>query len=174
MNNIYLLQRYNFSSKLNFFLLFCSHFSMPSVPNIRGMDEFEGCQLHSHCYRRNHRYKNRRVLVIGSGPSGRDISVECAEVAKKVSYTHYHFQTQSKTFVRKHNFKFFQSIQVYLCCGREMPKTEFHDNVVKKHKVLCLKKQEVHFCDGTIHQIDDIIYCTGKYSLFESNEQLYE
>lgn len=48
------------------------------------MESFTGSQIHSLCYRRNNIFKDKKVLVVGAGPSGMDIGVDIAEVAEKV------------------------------------------------------------------------------------------
>lgn len=40
--------------------------------------------MHSYHYRNNNSYRNKRVLIVGSGASGLDISLECSEVATLV------------------------------------------------------------------------------------------
>lgn len=48
------------------------------------MESFPGSQIHSLCYRRNNIFKDKKVLIVGAGPSGMDIGVDVAEVAEKV------------------------------------------------------------------------------------------
>lgn len=59
-------------------------FSKPQLPEIIGAETFGGDQIHSHYYRRNDRYKDKRLLIVGAAISGQDISTECSKVAKKV------------------------------------------------------------------------------------------
>lgn len=54
------------------------------MPNIPGLENFEGTKIHSGKYRGNIPYQNKNVLIIGQGPSALDICLECAEVADKV------------------------------------------------------------------------------------------
>lgn len=66
-------------------VLVCNgHNALPFVPNIPGMDEFNGIQIHSHDYRIPEHYKNMNILIIGAGPSGIDICKDVAKVAKQV------------------------------------------------------------------------------------------
>lgn len=66
-------------------VLVCNgHNASPFIPNIPGMDEFNGIQIHSHDYRVPEHYKNMNVLIIGAGPSGVDICKDVANVAKQV------------------------------------------------------------------------------------------
>ncbi|OWZ24762.1 Flavin-binding monooxygenase [Phytophthora megakarya] len=54
------------------------HFSKPSFAPIKGIDNFKGVVSHSRSYRTSEPYKGKRVVVIGRGPSGQDISLELA------------------------------------------------------------------------------------------------
>nr|CCA14754.1 flavinbinding monooxygenaselike protein putative [Albugo laibachii Nc14] len=65
------------------------HFAKPAYPTIEGMQYFEGSHLHSHDYRRPESFENKRILLIGMGPSGDDISKELVNSGAKeviVSY----------------------------------------------------------------------------------------
>lgn len=59
-------------------------FSKPKLPQIPGMETFTGNQIHSHNYRRNTPYEDKRLLVVGVGTSGLEISLDCSKVTKKV------------------------------------------------------------------------------------------
>lgn len=61
------------------------NYSVPKYPTIEGIDKFQGRTIHSHIYRKSDPFRNRRVVLIGGGPSGVDISRIVAEVASKVS-----------------------------------------------------------------------------------------
>ncbi|CAI5735302.1 unnamed protein product [Peronospora destructor] len=54
------------------------HFSKPSFATINGIQHFKGVVSHSRSYRTRAPYKGKRVVVIGRGPSGQDISLELA------------------------------------------------------------------------------------------------
>ncbi|CAI2179243.1 9596_t:CDS:10 [Funneliformis geosporum] len=60
------------------------HHRYPRTPKYIGMDKFTNKQIHSHLYRRASDYENKRVLVVGCGNSGMDISVELSSVASQV------------------------------------------------------------------------------------------
>lgn len=55
----------------------------PILPHIDGMDDFAGDLYHAHDYRNPAQLIGKRVLVVGNGPSGVDISVAAGEVADK-------------------------------------------------------------------------------------------
>lgn len=61
-----------------------SHYSVPKIPSIKDIEKFCGRQTHSHDYREPEPFKGERVVILGAGPSGVDISLEVAAVAKEV------------------------------------------------------------------------------------------
>ena len=65
------------------------HFFEPQTPDINGLDNFPGPVLHSHLYRTSHAFTNKKVLIVGSGPSGIDITITLAPHATAV-YLAYH------------------------------------------------------------------------------------
>ncbi|KAL3667997.1 hypothetical protein V7S43_006871 [Phytophthora oleae] len=54
------------------------HFSQPSLAPINGIEHYKGVVSHSRAYRTPEPFKGKRVVVIGRGPSGQDISLELA------------------------------------------------------------------------------------------------
>lgn len=89
--------------------------------------------MHSHDYRRPEQYQNETVLIIGCGPSGRDILYEVAPKAKKVIFSHH----------RNLN-------------GHILP-----SNVTQVTDVKCFKENSVQFEDDAEEQISCILFCTG-------------
>lgn len=60
------------------------HFSTPWTPEIPGQETFEGSQIHSRFYRMPESYRDQKVLVLGAGPSGQDISRHISVAAQEV------------------------------------------------------------------------------------------
>jgi predicted membrane channel-forming protein YqfA (hemolysin III family) len=60
------------------------HYSVPHVPEIKGIEEFKGLVQHSKVYRSAESYRNLRVVVLGAASSGMDIAVEVSTAAEKV------------------------------------------------------------------------------------------
>lgn len=118
-------------------VLVCNgHFSTPSLPRYRDSDKFMGRQIHSHDYRTPNQFSGKRVLIVGAGPSGVDISQEIAQFAAQVLWSHH-------SATRK--------IQV--------------DNIIEKADVARLIERGAVFVDGSIDYFDEIVYCTGyKYT----------
>lgn len=50
-----------------------------------GQDLFGGTIEHSHNFRNPEKFKGKRVLVIGAGPSGLDLTLHISSVAEYVS-----------------------------------------------------------------------------------------
>ncbi|GAB1420634.1 NAD(P)/FAD-dependent oxidoreductase [Anaerolineales bacterium] len=56
-------------------------FGAPIYPAIKGLDRFEGTFIHAHDYHSAKPFQDQRVLIIGNGPSGVDISIDVAQSA---------------------------------------------------------------------------------------------
>nr|CBX26643.1 flavin-dependent monooxygenase (ZvFMOa) [Zonocerus variegatus] len=106
----------------------------PLYPNVEGRTIFRGRQIHAHEFRCPDSFRNRRVLVIGAGPSGHDLALNISYVAKQV-------------FISRRELKTVEGL--------------FPDNVTEKPLLTSLSEYTAHFSDGTSTDIDDIIYCTG-------------
>lgn len=59
-------------------------FGNPITPNIEGINNFSGSLIHSHDFEGAAQVMGERVLVVGNGPSGIDVSVAAAETAQSV------------------------------------------------------------------------------------------
>ncbi|KAE8727604.1 putative indole-3-pyruvate monooxygenase YUCCA10 [Hibiscus syriacus] len=57
----------------------------PFTPEIEGLDAFPGDVLHSTQFRNGKAFKNRKVLVVGSGNSGMEIAIELANHGAETS-----------------------------------------------------------------------------------------
>nr|XP_023028752.1 senecionine N-oxygenase-like [Leptinotarsa decemlineata] len=105
-----------------------------SIPHIPGKENFNGSIIHSHDYRKPDSYKNKRVLVIGSGSSGKDVTKFVANVAEKVILSH----------------------RSPLDSSFKLP-----PGVVTKPVVMEFKETSVLFADGSEEDIDAVVFCTG-------------
>lgn len=119
-------------------MLVCNgHFSTPSIPHFEGNNVFRGMQIHSHDYKIPHQFAGKRVLVIGGGPSGVDISQEVSKCARTVFWSNH--LTPSKVITAT--------------------------NLLQKTDVKKLTEDGALFMDGSSEVFDGIIYCTGyKYT----------
>ncbi|XP_064536619.1 senecionine N-oxygenase [Drosophila montana] len=117
------------------FIYVCNgHYTEPDMPTIEGMDLFEGRQIHSHLYRKAEKFKDEKVLVIGAGPSGMDITNHIRKEAKHV-YLSHHLTTT--------------------------PNTAFMGNVTQKPDVERFTKDGAIFKDGSRETFEHVVHCTG-------------
>lgn len=128
----------NETSLFDIVLVCNGHFSVPDIPNIEASNLYLGNQMHSHDYRTATRFKNKKVLIVGAGPSGVDISHEIACLATKV----------------------------FLSNDSNPPKQQALDNIIQKADVLKLTTVGAEFKDGTCEMFDEIVYCTGYKTTF--------
>lgn len=56
-------------------------FNNPQMPLIEGIDSFQGELMHSKDFKHPDQVKGKRVMIVGNGPSGTDISIAAGEVA---------------------------------------------------------------------------------------------
>lgn len=56
-------------------------FTNPNIPNITGMNDYNGLILHSKDYKNDVEFRNKRVIVVGGGNSAVQIAVELANTA---------------------------------------------------------------------------------------------
>lgn len=117
-------------------VLVCNgHYSKPRVPDIPGMDGFEGLTLHSHNYRNSKFFEGKRVAVLGTASSGVDITREISEVAETVYWCGDIFTSGSGVTSR--------GIHLY-------------------PNPLCFNGSSLEFPDGVVvPDIDVFIFCTG-------------
>jgi hypothetical protein len=59
-------------------------FCNPIKPDIPGLDTFTGTVIHAHDFRTPQDFAGKRVLVVGNGPSGVDISIDIGKVSPPV------------------------------------------------------------------------------------------
>ncbi len=55
-------------------------FGAPKMPNIPGLDEFQGTAIHGHDYHGPEPFAGQRVMVVGNGPTGVDLAPELSSV----------------------------------------------------------------------------------------------
>ncbi|KAJ3648320.1 hypothetical protein Zmor_020131 [Zophobas morio] len=112
------------------------HYKDAIIPEISGICSFQGDISHSCHYRTHEIYKGKRVLIIGAGTSGCDISGKISSVADKV----------------------------YVSC-KSKPFFPLPDSACEKPLVKEIDGNTAVFTDGTSAKIDAILYCTGyRYS----------
>lgn len=84
-----MLESYNHQTKetkteaFDYLMVANGHHWDPRMPRLEG--SFSGEVLHSHAYKHNRPFRDKRVLVVGGGNSACDVAVECSRVSE---YTH--------------------------------------------------------------------------------------
>ncbi|CAF4910938.1 unnamed protein product [Pieris macdunnoughi] len=134
--------------EFDYVIVATGHFSQPNRPVLNGEHIFKGNIIHSHDYREPDSYRGRKVLSVGAGPSGLDITLDIASVADTVYHSHHS------------PMKF---------------KTQFPPNYVKKPDIKEFNETGVLFVDGSYADVDDVIYCTGylfNYSFLDESAGL--
>lgn len=63
-------------------ILATGRFPKPYTPDIPGIDRFSGTILHSHDYKGSEAFTGQRVMVVGNGPSGVDLTVALPQHAR--------------------------------------------------------------------------------------------
>lgn len=111
------------------------HYTKPFYPEIDGMNTFTGRRFHSHNYRQPEQVKDETVLIIGGGPSGKDIALEAATSAKKILFSTH----------------------------RDITKMTLAANVIPKADVKKINGLNVEFDDGSVEEISMILFCTGDF-----------
>lgn len=93
-----------------------------------------GSVIHSHDYKEPETYKDRRVLLVGAGASGLDLATQLHNITNKLLHSHHLVYNQPK----------------------------FSDHYVKKPDIKAFTTNGVVFKDGTVEEVDDVIFCTGR------------
>lgn len=124
-------------------ILCTSRFGCPVIPgSIKNLDQFMGKLEHSLSYREPSPYKNKRVALLGTGPSGEDLSREISQSANRVFVCAHH---GSRTFLLPE--KGFYGARKNI---------SRHGNVVA-----CYDKNLILENGHSLENIDIFILCTG-------------
>lgn len=110
------------------------HHSNQFIPKYEGLNGFVGHKMHSHDYRRPDQYEDETVLIVGAGPSGRDIVYEVATKAKRVIMSHH----------------------------RNLGKSVLPSNVEQVGDIKRFKANSVQFVNDEEQPITCILFCTGE------------
>ncbi len=110
------------------------HFSVPFIPEYKGMDSFPGRIMHSHDFRDAEEFRDKDIIVLGSSYSAEDVALQCNKYGAK-----------SVTIGYRHN-----------PMGFKWPK-----GMKEVHYLDRLEGKKAIFKDGTQQDADVIILCTG-------------
>ncbi|KAJ3183160.1 hypothetical protein HDU85_002185 [Gaertneriomyces sp. JEL0708] len=158
------------------YVLVCTgHYSQPHIPDFPGAQEWLSDQrrsiVHSIHYRTPLPYRQKTVVVVGAGPSGRDISREIADVAKKTYWVARRGSTPTGNLVVKQGIEKFGKAEVcftdgsvaddvtlVLCAtGYEYSFPFLKGGTLKEERLDGYPSQEL---TGNTNQI---LTCTGKF-----------
>ncbi|XP_070575792.1 uncharacterized protein [Ptychodera flava] len=109
------------------------HYAIPKIPDLPGIDDFQGQIMHSHNYRHPQVFKDKSVVLLGAGSSGKDIALDICEFAKKAILSH----------------------------NKEQMICQLPSNMTEKPGIERLTEKEVLFTDGTSEPTDVLLLCTG-------------
>lgn len=167
------------------------------MPDFPGVELFKGTIIHSKKYKVPYPFKDQRVLVVGVGASGLDISSELAHHSKSVYLSSRsgnwitpkttlfglptdHLSTRATNSVPKTVINFAMQSLIQLHHGdldQLKPKHTFTEStpvigsqvfehidsgkIIVKPNIEKFDSNKVYFIDGTNHEIDAVIFCTG-------------
>ncbi len=118
----------------DFVVVSTGHFSVPYIPEYKGMNSFPGRIMHSHDFRDAEEFRNKNVIVLGSSYSAEDVALQCNKYGAK-----------SVTIGYRNN-----------AMGFKWPK-----GMKEVHYLDRLEGKKAIFKDGTGQDADVIILCTG-------------
>ena len=137
-----------FKDNFDFVVVSSGHFSVPFIPEYKGMDKFPGRIMHSHDFRDAEEFRDKNVIVLGSSYSAEDIALQCNKYGAK-----------SVTIGYRHN-----------PMGFKWP-----NGMKEVHYLDKLEGKKAIFKDGTEQEADVVILCTGylhHFPFLEKNLQL--
>uniref|UniRef100_A0A0E0IWB3 Flavin-containing monooxygenase n=2 Tax=Oryza TaxID=4527 RepID=A0A0E0IWB3_ORYNI len=114
------------------------HCTVPLVPKLRGIGNWQGKQMHSHNYRTPEPFQDQIVVVVGLGASGVDIAREISNVAKEVHIASRYTEDR-------------------------LGKVDTFQNTWLHSEVDCIQDDgQVRFSEGSASiAADTFLYCTG-------------
>ncbi|KAF2690200.1 FAD/NAD(P)-binding domain-containing protein [Lentithecium fluviatile CBS 122367] len=125
------------------------HYSVPYIPDIPGLEEFErarpGSVKHSKMYRGRDAYRGKRVVIVGASVSSADITYDLIGIAEG---------------------PIFAVIQGHKANGYFGDEAFKHPGIIAKPSISHIStlnnERTVHFVDGTsVAGIDEIVFGTG-------------
>ena len=71
------------SNNYDYLVVASGHFSVPYIPEYKGMNSFPGRILHGHDFRDAEEFRNKDIVVLGSSYSAEDIALQCYKYGAK-------------------------------------------------------------------------------------------
>ena len=123
-----------YSEVFDYVVVATGHFSTPNVPSFDGFDTFPGRILHAHDFRDACEFQDKRLLIIGTSYSAEDIASQCYKYGCKSLVLSY--RTSPMQY-------------------------KWPDKFVTVPLLTRVDGKTAHFKDGSTHDVDAIILCTG-------------
>ncbi len=123
----------------DYLIVATGHFSVPYIPEYKGMNSFPGRILHGHDFRDAEEFRNKNVVVLGSSYSAEDIALQC-----------YKYGASSVTIGYRNN-----------PMGFKWP-----EGMKEVHYLDKLEGNTAIFKDGHTQNIDALILCSGYLHYF--------
>jgi len=122
------------SHNYDYLVVASGHFSVPYIPEYKGMNSFPGRILHGHDFRDAEEFRNKDIVVLGSSYSAEDIALQC-----------YKYGAKSVTIGYRNN-----------PMGFKWP-----EGMKEVHYLDRLEGNKAIFKDGHEQNADAIILCSG-------------
>jgi trimethylamine monooxygenase len=123
-----------YTEEFDFLVVASGHFSTPNMPYFKGIENFPGTTMHAHDFRGADRFRDQKLLLIGSSYSAEDIGIQC-----------YKHGAKSVTLSYRSN-----------PLGIELP-----EGMKEVPMVTHFERDTAFFKDGTTEKFDAVIMCTG-------------
>ena len=122
------------SHNYDYLVVASGHFSVPYIPEYKGMNSFPGRILHGHDFRDAEEFRNKDIVILGSSYSAEDIALQC-----------YKYGAKSVTIGYRNN-----------PMGFKWP-----EGMKEVHYLDRLEGNKAIFKDGHEQNADAIILCSG-------------
>jgi len=79
------------TDEFDYVVVSTGHFSVPFIPEYKGMKSFPGRIMHSHDFRDAEEFRGKNVIVLGSSYSAEDVALQCNKYGAKsvtIGYRH--------------------------------------------------------------------------------------
>lgn len=152
------------------------NWSGPFIPNYKGIESFQGDQIHSAFYQDADSYRGKRVLVVGGGNSGAQILAEVSKFAETIWVTRetpeflpddvdgrylFNIATQKYQAMLKGE-KIEEAYNLAKIVMVDSVKEARDRNILhSKPPFTEIRNNSVFWADGSEEKIDSIIWCTG-------------
>lgn len=152
------------------------NWSGPFIPNYKGIDSFQGDQIHSAFYQDADSYNGKRVLVVGGGNSGAQILAEVSKCAETIWVTReppeflpddvdgrYLFNLATKKYqamLRGEKIEEAYNLAKIVMVD-SVKEARDRDIFHAKAPFDEIRNNSVFWADGSEEKIDSIIWCTG-------------